>query len=262
MHKNPALRIHRVSRRRDAHLYTLQMPREVNYLYIPITMLAAHQALAAAGITPVAINVTMGGCTAFHIVASIRKDFPGAGKNAIVALMNVGIVKHIVVTDEDINVFDPQEVEWAIATRVQAEKDVIIIPGMARAKPLDPVLPPGMDPMLIARLGIDATMPENVPRSRYERIRYPHFEETSLEDFVREVLPAPGEAEPLESGPEALADEILECLRRTQPLYYMDILDRFADRPHRAVVQAMSLLCERGRLRRDGDGRYLVAGNA
>lgn len=47
--------------------------------------------------------------------------------------MNVGIVKHVVVTDEDINVFDLQEVEWAIATRVQADKDVIIIPGMARA---------------------------------------------------------------------------------------------------------------------------------
>lgn len=259
MNRNPALRIHRVARRRDAHLYTLQMAHEVNYMYIPITTLAAHKALLAAGIEPVAINATMGGCAAFHVIASIKK-FPGAGKNAIIALMNVGIVKHVVVTDEDINVFDPQEVEWAIATRVQVKKDVIVIPGMGRAKPLDPVLPPGMDPMLITRLGIDATIPEGIPRSRYERIRYPHLDKVKLEDFLGQgAASVTGETESSSTGAEDLAAEIVDHLRTAQPVYYMEVLDHYADRPHRTVVQAMGLLYEQDRLHRDEKGRYLLA---
>ncbi len=253
MHLNPALRIHRIARRRDAHLYTLQMAYEVNYMYIPITTRAAHKALVAAGIEHVAINVTLGGCTAFHVIASIKKTFPGAGKNAIAALMNVGIVKHVIVTDEDIGVFNPQEVEWAIATRVQAEKDVIIIPGMGRAKPLDPVLPPGMEPMLIARLGIDATIPEGIPELRYDRIKYAHLDEVSLD-----ALPPSKERAP-KTNAEELATQIAVYLQKTQPTYYVEILDHFAQNPYQTVIQSMGLLYEQGKLRRDVEGRYLLA---
>jgi 2,5-furandicarboxylate decarboxylase 1 len=260
MHKNPALRIHRIARRRDAHLYTLQMAYEVNYMYIPITTRAAYKALANAGIEAVDINVTMGGCTAFHVIASIKK-FPGAGKNAILALMNVGIVKHVVVTDADIDVFDPEEVEWAIATRVQVEKDVVIVPGMGRAKPLDPVLPPGMDPMLITRLGIDATMPEGIPEARYQRIRYAHLDEIELDDVLEGGSPFVSGVEGAEAlEARELAGEIEGYLQANQPRYYMEVVDRFAKHPHRMVVQAMGVLYDQGRLARDEEGRYLLAG--
>jgi hypothetical protein len=49
-------------------------------------------------------------------------------------------LKHVVVVDDDIDVNNPMDVEWAIATRVQGDRDVFVIPG-ARAKPLDPSLP-------------------------------------------------------------------------------------------------------------------------
>ena len=256
MHKNPWLRIDRIARRKDAHLYTLQMATEVNYMYIPLTVYEAHHALVSAGIDPVTVNVTMGGCTAFHVIASIRKTFPGAGKNAIAALMNVGIVKHVVVTDEDIDVFDPREVEWAIATRVQAEKDVIVIPGMGRAKPLDPVIPPGMDPMLIARLGIDATIPEGIPVSRYERIRYPHVDEIDLTEVMKSGVP--GTAGESEMAPDAMAEAIAEYMDRHQPIYYTEIVEAFAGQPHRRVVQGMGILYAQGRLCRDDVGRYAL----
>ncbi len=262
MHKNPALRIHRVMRRRDAHLYTLQMAHEINHMHIPITEMFARQALRAAGIEPVAINVSMGGCTAFHIIASIKK-FPGAGKNAILALMNVGIVKHVVVVDDDIDVFNLQEVEWAIATRVQAEKDVIVIPGMGRAKPLDPVIPPGMEPMLIARLGIDATMPEGIPRSRYERIEYPHLNRVTLEQLVAGVGAAlSGDEVEAVRDVDAVTREVERFFREQQPVHYFDVLTAFAHFPHRAVVQAMGRLDEAGRLCRDERGHYLLRDGA
>jgi 2,5-furandicarboxylate decarboxylase 1 len=68
-------------------------------------------------------------------VISIKKQ-AGEGKNALLAALSVMDLKHIVVVDDDIDVFNPTEVEWAIATRVQGDKDIMIIPG-ARAKPLE-----------------------------------------------------------------------------------------------------------------------------
>jgi 2,5-furandicarboxylate decarboxylase 1 len=76
-----------------------------------------------------------------------------------------------VVVDDDIDVFNGEQVEWAIATRVQGDRDVMVIPG-ARAKPLDPslpVMPPGVVPTG-AKVGIDATISEGIPHERYERI--------------------------------------------------------------------------------------------
>ncbi len=257
MHRNPALRIKRVARRHDAHLHVIQMPRECHYINIPLMTSAAHHALLSAGIQPVAVNVTPGGGAAFHLIASINK-YPGAGKNAILALMNVGIVKNVVVTDADIDVFNLEEVEWAIATRVQADKDVIIIPGMGRAKPLDPTIPAGMDPMLITRMGIDATIPEGIPLSRYERIRYPHYEDVDLDDLLGKFRSAHEAGTPSAADMERLPDEILEQLRVSTPQYYVEIVDHFSNHPYRALVQAMGALYDQGRLSRDEEGRYLA----
>ncbi|MFP3588944.1 UbiD family decarboxylase, partial [Paraburkholderia sp. SIMBA_055] len=101
------------------------------------------------------INVTLGGRAFWHAVISIRKQ-AGEGKNALLAALSVMDLKHVVVVDDDIDVFNGEQVEWAIATRVQGDRDLIVIPG-ARAKPLDPslpVMPPGMVPTG-AKVGVD-----------------------------------------------------------------------------------------------------------
>ena len=117
------------------------------------------------------INVTLGGCAFWHAVISIKKQ-PGDGKNALLAALSVMDLKHVVVVDDDIDVNDPTEVEWAIATRVQGDKDVMIVPN-ARAKPLDPSLPQGAGVVPTgAKVGIDATIPEGIPKEHYERITY------------------------------------------------------------------------------------------
>src|SRR3989337_3992291 len=97
-----------------------------------------RQALKTAGVQVKDINVTLGGCAFWHAVISIKKA-PGEGKNALLAALSVMDLKHVVVVDDDIDVFNPMDVEWAIATRVQADRDVLVISG-ARAKPLDPSL--------------------------------------------------------------------------------------------------------------------------
>ena len=94
-------------------------------------------------------------------------------------------LKHVVIVDDDIDVDNPMDVEWAIATRVQADRDVIVIPG-ARAKPLDPslaVTPPGVVPVG-AKVGIDATIAEGVPHERFERIAYAYADRAKIDDYL------------------------------------------------------------------------------
>jgi 2,5-furandicarboxylate decarboxylase 1 len=118
-------------------------------------------------------------------VASIRKR-PGEGKNALLALLSVAEVKLAIVTDDDIDIYNPDELDWAMTFRVQADQDTLIIPG-ARGKHIDPSvraanLGKGGLPTT-AKLGIDATIPEGVPRSHYERLRYFAKDAVRLEDY-------------------------------------------------------------------------------
>src|SRR5207244_7853194 len=143
-----------------------------------------RRALTAAGVQVKEVNVTRGGCGSGHAVISIKKQ-AGEGKNALLAALTAMDMKHVVIVDDDIDVFDATDVEWAIATRVQGDKDIIIIPG-ARAKPLDPslpVTPPGIVPTG-AKVGVDATIPEGVPRERYERIAYAYADRAKIDEYL------------------------------------------------------------------------------
>ena len=94
-------------------------------------------------------------------------------------------LKHVVVVDDDIDINNPTDVEWAIATRVQGDKDVIVIPG-ARAKPLDPSLLQGAGVVPVgAKVGIDATIPEGIPLEHYERITYAYADTAKVDDYVK-----------------------------------------------------------------------------
>lgn len=111
---------------------------------------------AVAGVTGVKdVILTKGGCGYLHGVIQIRKRTQGDGKNAIMAAFAAHTsLKHVVVVDEDINPSNPLEVEYAIATRVRADTDTMIISGV-RGSSLDPTrIGDGMN----VKMGIDATM--------------------------------------------------------------------------------------------------------
>ncbi|MDD3409167.1 MAG: UbiD family decarboxylase, partial [Methanobacteriaceae archaeon] len=100
------------------------------------------------------VVLTEGGCCWLHAVVSIKKQTQGDAKNVIMAALSAHpSLKHVVIVDEDINIFDPEDVEYAIATRVKGDDDIIIIPK-ARGSSLDPVaLPDGTT----TKIGVDAT---------------------------------------------------------------------------------------------------------
>jgi 2,5-furandicarboxylate decarboxylase 1 len=258
LHWNPIVRVKAVLMRKDAIYYNLHMPWENTWLAAPTRYAAIRQALKTAGVQVKEINVTLGGCAFWHAVISIKKQ-PGEGKNALLAALSVMDLKHVVVVDDDIDVFDPAEVEWAIATRVQGDKDVMIISN-ARAKPLDPSLPQGYGMVPTgAKVGIDATMPEGIPREYYERITYAYADRANIEDYVKGKSDEPGRAGD-EMDVAALAGKILDAISE-RPLYYTDIAERFSSFDFRTVARALGHLHATEKLWQDARGRMCVRGS-
>jgi UbiD family decarboxylase len=259
LHWNPLVRIKAISMRKDAIYYNLHMPWENTWLAAPTRYAAIRQALKTAGVQVKDINVTLGGCAFWHAVISIKKQ-PGEGKNALLAALSVMDLKHVVVVDDDIDVNDPAEVEWAIATRVQGDKDVMIV-GNARAKPLDPSLPQGYGVVPTgAKVGIDATIPEGIPHEYYERITYAYADKAKIADYVegKKADEAGQAGDELEVA--ALAKKILDTIGN-EPLYYTDIAERFSSYDFRTVARALGHLHATEKLWQDPRGKMCVRGS-
>jgi 2,5-furandicarboxylate decarboxylase 1 len=104
----------------------------------------------------VAVRVPIfSGCGSFHVYVSIKKTIEGQARQAIMAVLGADhYFKHVIVVDEDVDVQDEEEVLWAVATRVQANKDVIIVPDT-----MGTLLDPSTPNAISAKMGIDATKP-------------------------------------------------------------------------------------------------------
>ncbi|HEX9444960.1 MAG TPA: UbiD family decarboxylase, partial [Candidatus Binatia bacterium] len=258
VHKNPRVRIKAILHRSDPIYYALHMPWENIWMSAPIYEAAALRVLKEAGVLATAVNVTPGGCCHWHIAAAIKKQ-PGDGKNAILALLSIADIKHVVVTDDDIDIFDPVDLEWAVATRVQADRDVLIISN-ARSKPLDPSLAPGSGIPTTAKMGIDATIPENVPRERYRRIVYVDQGKVRLKDYLG-AAPKAGEKKNKSTGAKdaaALEERILAALAESHR-FFAELLDLFRGEEFADVARAMGRLGGEGKIAQDAEGKYQPA---
>lgn len=254
LHWNPNVRIKAIMMRKNPMFYFLHMPWENTWLAAPTRYQAIRHALKTAGVQVKDINVTLGGRAFWHAVISIKKQ-AGEGKNALLAALSVMDLKHIVVVDDDIDVFNPTEVEWAIATRVQGDKDVMIIPG-ARAKPLDPSLyiTPGQVPTG-AKVGIDATIGEGIPKERFERISYAYADRAKIADYCA------GKADPelvtQKNTDQELADQII-ALIEISPVYYSEIAEKFSQYSFVTVAKTFGELHAQGILWQDPRGKMCL----
>jgi 2,5-furandicarboxylate decarboxylase 1 len=127
-----------------------------------------------------AVHMTPGGSCRFHAVVSMEKRQEGQARNVILAtLANNFDIKHVWVVDADVDVFDAEAVEWALATRFQADRDVVLVGG-AQGSRLDPSADEGVS----AKLGFDCTVPVGAEPERYEVIRIPGAGAVDLDDYV------------------------------------------------------------------------------
>jgi len=115
----------------------------------------------------------------FHAVVSIKKTKEGEAKNVIFAAFASHVnLKQVIVVDDDIDIYDPKDVEWAVATRVQGDEDIVIVPG-ALGHVLDKTTKAGIS----AKVGIDATIPLDKKKD-FVRAKYWNLDKIDLKDYL------------------------------------------------------------------------------
>jgi 3-polyprenyl-4-hydroxybenzoate decarboxylase len=164
----------------------------------------------------------------FNIRVSIRQRYPGEARNAIAAVFgSVADVKHVFVVDDDLDVFNDGHIDWALATRFQADRDLVIGSGF-RAVPIDPSL---QGQRSGAKAGFDCTRPVIAGTS------------------ARHLIPTPPR---LEKSPYSSIQAALDA----GPATFLELMAACNSRDGRDVLAALEPFYAEQRIARDDDGRY------
>ncbi|MDH5703103.1 MAG: UbiD family decarboxylase [Aigarchaeota archaeon] len=171
--QEPVFEVKKITHREDAvwqallpgaleHKVLMGMPREPTI----------YREVNAAGVRCLDVNVDPGGCSWLHAIVQIDKTSEEDGRKAIeAALKGHKSCKHVFVVDKDIDIYDPLQVEWAMATRFQGDVDMVMKekePGSS----LDPSAEPGTK--MTTKMGFDLTKPLKVIKGKnFERAEFP-----------------------------------------------------------------------------------------
>lgn len=116
-----------------------------------------------------------------HVALSLRKNHEAEPRQLLYFLLSgVPYIKHAVVVDDDVDVHDPDDIEWAIATRFQGDEDMVVIPNM-RARAIDRSKKEGN---LMTKVGLDATVPLAL-KEMFKRISVPR----EVREKVATIMP-------------------------------------------------------------------------
>lgn len=123
------------------------------------------------------VHLSRGGVCRYHLAVKIAKRWEGEPKNIIMgAFAGHADIKQVTVVDADVDVHDPTEVEWAVATRFQAASDLVVVPR-AQGSRLDP----SADNGLVDKMGLDATKPLTADPFHYTVVHVPGEDNPDLE---------------------------------------------------------------------------------
>lgn len=150
---------HRIRMRRDAMFHSIVSGMSQDHILISCITREGEilNTLRRNLLNVIAVHVPHRTCGAFMAFIKMKKTAQGEPQQAILAALGTEFyTKYVVVVDEDVDIFDMSDVMWAIATRVRAEKDIVMIPGCKGA-----ILDPTSDPetFTLTKMGIDATRP-------------------------------------------------------------------------------------------------------
>jgi 2,5-furandicarboxylate decarboxylase 1 len=234
--KNPVFHLAAITRRRDALFQTATiggraMSRTDTAVLTAVrTEVAIWRALESAVREPVAVHATASSGGSFNVRVALRQRVPGDARNAILACLGaLANVKNVFVVDPDIDIASDQQMDWAMATRFQPDRDLIVLSGM-RTLPLDPSLVSGR---VGAKAGFDLTWPFG----------------TGMRLETRVPEPPCFEGKRFASVQAALADG---------PKYFEQLMTATGSRDGREIVRELDALRACVALDRDGEGRYLV----
>jgi UbiD family decarboxylase len=234
--RNPLFHLTAITRRRDALFQTSTIGgwslgrTDTALLNALRTEVMIWRALETAVREPIAVHATASSGGMFNLRVALRQRVPGEARNAIAACFGALVnVKNVFVVDPDIDIFSDEQMDWALATRFQPDRDLVVVDGM-RTLPLDPSLGGGRTG---AKAGFDLT--------------WPFGTNTRIETRVPEPPRFLGGR--FASVEAALADG---------PKFFEELMAAVGSRDGREIVRALDALRQKG-LDRDGEGRYFIA---
>jgi UbiD family decarboxylase len=232
--RNPVFHLTAITKRADALFQTSTIGGRTMAFTDTAQLNAARaevtiwRALQTAIREPVDVNVLTASGGSLHVRVAMRQRAPGEARNAIAAVFgSVANSKHVWVVDPDIDIRDDGQMDWAMATRFQADRDLVVADGF-RAVPLDPSLGGARTG---AKAGFDCTLP---------------FAQAMAGG---PIIPAP----PTYAGKrfptveDALADG---------PKHFQDLMAAIGSRDGREIVVTLEDLRRRGKVGRDSEGRW------
>jgi 2,5-furandicarboxylate decarboxylase 1 len=184
---NPVAEVKAITRKKDA-FYLDIMPGYADHLLLDAPMIEAYLYNRIKAVVPgvVGVHMPVSGTARLHAYVQLRKSNDGEPKVVIAtALSSDYRLKHVIVVDDDVNYLDDEEVLWAVATRSQWDKDLVILPGIMGTR-----LDPSANDIITTKGGIDATKPVD-QHTFAMRISIPEAvrSRVKLEDFLEpEVL--------------------------------------------------------------------------
>jgi UbiD family decarboxylase len=236
---NPVFHLTAITMRRDALFQTATISgRHLAFtdsaqLAALRTEVVAWAALQTAVRDPIAVCCTPSCGGMYNLRVSIRQQYPGEARNAIAAALGSRAdVKHVFVVDEDIDVFSDAQVDWALATRFQADRDLLISAGF-RAVPLDPSLEGRRTG---AKAGFDLTLPFGwQTENQYD-------------------VPGP----PVLARSQGIG--VLDALKQ-KPQSFRELMEATGSRDGREVLIALDEIRTENIIERTAEGRYRLAEN-
>jgi 2,5-furandicarboxylate decarboxylase 1 len=235
--RNPVFRLTAITHRRDALFQTSTIggasleTTDTAMLNAIRTEVVVWSALQVAVREPLGVHVTCSSGGSFNVRVKLRQRVPGEARNAIHACFScLANVKNVFVVDEDIDITSDQQIDWALATRFQPERDLVIASG-TRTLALDPSLEG-------ARVGSKAGYDLTWPIGASAKLEY--------------RVPAP----PKYQGKRF---ETVEASLAEGPKFFEELMAATASKDGREIVRELHKLREANRLDRDpGDGRWLL----
>jgi UbiD family decarboxylase len=232
--RNPLFHLTAITRRRDAMFQTSTIGgRSLGMTDTAVlngvrTEVMIWRALDTAVREPVAVYATTSSGGMFNLRIALRQRVPGEARNAIAACFGASPnVKNVFVVDPDIDVFSDAQMDWALATRFQPDRDLVLMSGM-RTLPLDPSLTGGRTG---AKAGFDLTWPFGTGARLEARV------------------PAP----PVYDGARFTS---LDAALADGPKFFAQLMAATGSRDGREIVLKLDALRSTGALDRDGEGRY------
>jgi len=173
------LKVRAITHRRDAIFQDITVGH-LDHLMLSTTPIEANLYRAVRAMVPTVKAVRVP--APFTCYVSIEQRISGQGKNAILAVLGADLyMKRVVVVDHDVDIFNDRQVNWAIATRCQPDRDIVIVSN-ARGSDLDPSTKEDGN---TAKWGVDATAkPSLASYTPRHRIPPEVWQRINLKDFA------------------------------------------------------------------------------